>query len=160
INASGGKGGNLLTGLVVTNNEIAKNGIGEYPDAGNPTPNACGCSGGGKIFWSLNAVFTGNYVHDNYNAGIWFDFNNVGADIEENYIASNWGWGIYYEASYNARIADNSLVGNGWASDGAWPTSQYCSSTDPTYQCADGAGPSSAHWGNESAGAILLADSG
>ena len=149
----------ILTGDVVSHNEISSNGLGTYPDIpGNPY--SCGCSGGGKAFWTLNMQITYNYVHDNYNNGIWLDFNNAGANISHNYISSNWGWGIYYEASYNANISDNTLVGNGWASDGSWPTSSYCSTIDPTYNCADGQGPSSKHWGNESAGAILVVDSG
>ena len=69
----------------------------------------------------MNATVDYNYVHDNYNVGIWFDFLNSGADISYNYISSNWSAGIQYEASYNARIADNTLVGNSWPSDGPWP---------------------------------------
>lgn len=107
---------------VISHNEISANGLGEYPDSGGNSPNACGCSGGGKLFSSLNAQITRNYVHDNYNAGIWLDFNNTGANISGNYVSSNWGVGIEYEASYNANISDNTLVGNGWASNGAWPT--------------------------------------
>ena len=104
----------------IRDNEISWNGLGTYPDDSGPggSPFACGCSGGGKLFYSLNADCVGNYVHDNYNAGIWFDFDNAGALISDNYIASNWAQGIMYEASYNARITDNTLVGNGWASDG------------------------------------------
>ena len=59
------------------------NGIGSYPDTGRhrgQARTACGCSGGMKVFFSLNATVTGNYVHDNYNAGIWFDFDNSGAE--------------------------------------------------------------------------------
>ena len=33
-------------------------------------------------------------MHDNYNAGIWFDFDNAGALISDNYIANNWSNGI------------------------------------------------------------------
>jgi parallel beta-helix repeat protein len=106
---------------VISRNEISANGLGEYPDSGGNSPNACGCSGGGKLFYSLNAQITRNYIHDNYNAGIWLDFDNTGANISGNYISSNWGVGIEYEASYNANISNNTLVGNGWASDGAWP---------------------------------------
>ena len=103
---------------------------------------------------------TNNYVHDNYNNGIWLDFNNAGANISNNYIASNWGFGIDYEASYNANISDNNLEGNGWASDGSWPTSTYCSTWDSTYECANGAGPSSQYWGNLNAGGMYISSSG
>ena len=108
--------------LNISHNEISWNGLGEYPDDPGPggSPFSCGCSGGGKIFFSMNASVVGNYVHDNYNVGIWFDFDNAGALISDNYIASNWANGIVYEASYNARITDNTLVGDGWASDHTW----------------------------------------
>ncbi|HEX6519266.1 MAG TPA: right-handed parallel beta-helix repeat-containing protein [Streptosporangiaceae bacterium] len=106
---------------VISGNEISANGLGEYPDTGGNSPNACGCSGGGKLFYSVNAQITRNYVRSNYNAGIWLDFDNTGANISDNYISSNWGVGIEYEASYNANISGNTLVGNGWASNGAWP---------------------------------------
>ena len=158
FNIYGGPG-DILTGDVVTHNEISANGLGKYPDA-SPNPNSCGCSGGGKAFWTLNMTLTDNYVHDNYNDGIWLDFNNAGANISNNYIASNWGFGIMYEASYNANISDNNLQGNGWASDGSWPTSTYCSTWDSTYDCANGAGPSSQHWGNLSAGGMYISGSG
>ena len=84
--------------LTVKNNEISWNGLGEYPDTSGPggSPFSCGCSGGGKIFYSLNASIVGNYVHDNYNVGIWFDFDNAGALISDNYIANNWSNGIAY----------------------------------------------------------------
>ena len=158
FNIYGGPG-HILTGDVVTHNEISANGLGTYPDAA-PNPNSCGCSGGGKAFWTLNMTITNNYVHDNYNNGIWLDFNNAGADISHNDIASNWGFGIMYEASYNANISDNNLQGNGWASNGNWPTSTYCSTWDSTYQCANGAGPSSQHWGNLNAGGMYISSSG
>ena len=158
FNIYGGPG-DILTGDVVTHNEISDNGLGKYPDDA-PNPNSCGCSGGGKAFWTLNMTLTDNYVHDNYNNGIWLDFNNAGADISNNYIASNWGFGIDYEASYNANISDNNLEGNGWASDGSWPTSTYCSTWDSTYECANGAGPSSQYWGNLNAGGMYISGSG
>ena len=60
--------------------------------------------------YTVNATVDYN-VHNNYNVGIWFDFENTGADISHNYIASNWSSGINYEASYNANISYNTLVG-------------------------------------------------
>ena len=149
----------ILTGDVVAHNEISYNGLGTYPDAGS-NPNSCGCSGGGKAFWTLNMTVTNNYVHDNYNNGVWLDSGNAGANISDNYISSNWGFGIDYEASYNANISDNNLQSNGWASDGSWPTSSYCSTIDPTYECANGAGPSSQHSGNLNAGGMYISSSG
>ncbi len=144
---------------VISHNEISWNALGEYPDSGGNNPKECGCSGGGKLFFTVNAVVTDNYVHDNYNTGIWFDFDNTGANISGNYVASNWGNGIMYEASYNARIADNTLVGNGWASDGAWPTGgkYYCYAH---VSCANGSGPVTGAGGGFPYAAIYLPNSG
>jgi Right handed beta helix region len=150
--------------LVISGNEISKNGLGLYPDSdgsGGAT-SACGCSGGGKVFFSKNAVFTGNYVHDNYNDGVWFDTNNGGADISGNYFASNWGAAIGYEASYNANISDNTLVGNGWASNGAWPAGVNGGTCggDPGVSCTNGLGPVTGKSGDNPYAAIDLSNSG
>jgi len=122
-NAEGGFNISGAAGVMIASNEISRNGLGEYPD--NPgtgeSPYSCGCSGGGKLFYTVNADVVNNYVHDNYNDGIWFDFDNTGVLISHNYVASNWAAGIQLEASYNANIADNTLTGNGWASHGPWP---------------------------------------
>ena len=149
--------------LSVAHNEISWNGLGEYPDTGaspGASPFACGCSGGGKIFFSLNADIVANYIHDNYNAGVWFDFDNSGADISRNYIASNWGSGIFYEASYNANISDNTLVGNGWASHGAWPAGVDGRACYGGISCTDGDGPVTGAGGGNPYGAIDLSNSG
>jgi hypothetical protein len=74
----------------------------------------CGCSGGGK-FWEVDgATVTGNYVHNNFNVGLWADTNNTGLNFSDNYFASNWNEGLMYELSYNALIDANTFVGNGW----------------------------------------------
>jgi parallel beta-helix repeat protein len=147
-------------GLNVSNNEISYNGLAIYPDTGGSggSPNACGCSGGGKMGYTLNATVDNNYVHDNYNAGIWLDFDHSGADISGNYLSSNWGAGIAYEASYNANITDNTLVGNEWASNGPWPhgyNGGLCGNTD----CAVGGGAQGGFYGFPEA-TISIANSG
>lgn len=114
FNASGRQGA-LLRGVVISNNTIYANGLGDYPDN-------CGCAAGGKIFWSWDATITDNYVYGNYGAGIWADFNNVGLEVSGNYIARNWGNGLTLECDSNADIANNAFVGNGWASAGSWPS--------------------------------------
>jgi hypothetical protein len=74
----------------------------------------CGCSGGGK-FWEVDsAMVTGNYVHDNYNAGLWADDNNTGLTFTGNYISGNWGEGLIYELGYNAVIDANTFVDDAW----------------------------------------------
>jgi Right handed beta helix region len=149
--------------LSIAHNEISWNGLGEYPDTGNSpgaSPYSCGCSGGGKIFFSLNANVVANYIHDNYNVGIWFDFDNSGADISRNYIASNWGSGIAYEASYNAHISNNVLVGNGWASHGAWPAGVGGRACYGGISCQNGNGPVTGAGGGNPYAAIDLSNSG
>jgi parallel beta-helix repeat protein len=126
----------------ILHNEFSWNGIGEYPDTSGTgqSPFACGCSAGlGKIFYSVNTDIIGNYVHDNYNYGIWVDTNEAGDNISGNYIASNWAGGIFYESSYNANISDNTLTGNAWASDGAWPPGHNGGLCDG-FPCQDGLG--------------------
>lgn len=147
--------------LKIIGNEISWNGLGLYPDIGGTGGStfSCGCSGGGKIFYSKNATFVGNYVHDNYNAGVWFDTDNAGADISYNYFSSNWGSGIVYESSYNANISNNTLVGNGWASDGPWPAGVK-GGTCGGVSCADGLGPISGKGGGNPYAAIDLSNSG
>ena len=148
--------------LTVKNNEISWNGLGEYPDTSGPggSPFSCGCSGGGKIFYSLNASIVGNYVHDNYNVGIWFDFDNAGALISDNYIANNWSNGIAYEAGYNARITDNTVIGNGWASDHPWPAGVHGKDCYGGVPCGGGEGPVTGAGGGNPFAAIDVSDSG
>jgi parallel beta-helix repeat protein len=158
-NSSSGNGlpAIIVSGDIVSGNEISQDGLGEYPDLG------CGCSGGGKFLWSHNAVFTNNYVRDNYgDAGVWFDFDNTGTQVQGNYISSNWEWGILYEASYNALITDNTITGNGWGDNtivgtgGLWPSA----SCNDGNNCENGDGPNSGSYGNPSAGGLYLPDSG
>ena len=149
--------------LVITNNEISRDGLGEYPDTGSSpgqSPFACGCSGGGKAFFTLNADVVNNYVHDNYNVGIWFDFDNAGLLFSHNYVADNWSAGFFYEASYNADIADNTFTGNGWASDGAWPAGVGGGNCYGGVSCTNGNGPVTGLGGGNPFGAIDLSDSG
>lgn len=160
-NAQGGFNGGALNDNI-SNNEISWNGLGEYPDipGAGGSPYSCGCSGGGKLFFSVDADFVNNYVHDNFNAGVWFDFDNDGADISHNYIASNWGSGIEYESSYNADISDNTLAGNGWASDGAWPAGVGGRTCAGEVSCTNGLGPVTGAGGGFPFSALYLPNSG
>ena len=112
--------------ITMSHNEISRNDTCNFEDISpNPVPASympsncsgageranCGCSGGGK-FWRVdNAVVADNYVHDNYNVGLWADTDNNGFEFEGNYIARN-NIGIEYEISYNAIIAHNVFVAN------------------------------------------------
>lgn len=160
-NAQGGFNGSGVD-INISDNEISGNGLGIYPDTGGPgaSPFSCGCSGGGKLNFSTNATLNNNYVHDNYNAGIWLDFDNTGADISNNYIASNWGYAIFYESNYNANITNNTLIGNGWASNGAWPEGVGGQPCFGGVSCTNGVGPVTGGGGGNAYGAIYIANSG
>jgi parallel beta-helix repeat protein len=103
---------------VIENNEVSFNDPvkgGQIDYAGSPIQ--CGCAGGIKLLGETDDTVSGNYVHDNGDAGIWLDTNNAGITITGNYIAHNPSTGIIYEASYDGLIKNNVLVANGIASN-------------------------------------------
>jgi Right handed beta helix region len=112
--------------ITLSYNEISHNNTCNFGDVSpDPVPGSyipsncsgagetsgCGCSGGGKFWRVENATVAYNYVHDNYDVGLWADTDNNGFKFENNYIANN-NIGIEYEISYNAIIAHNVFVGN------------------------------------------------
>ena len=161
-NAQGGFGGSEGVDVVIANNEISWNGLGIYPDDSGPgmSPFSCGCSGGGKEFYTVNSDVVNNYIHNNYNDGVWFDTDNTGTLISHNYIASNWGAGIVDESGYNTVISDNTLVGNGWASDGPWPAGVGRKSCYNGVSCTTGFGPITGHGGGNPYSVLYLPNSG
>jgi hypothetical protein len=139
--AIGGSTGSFVN-AVMDYNEISYDGYSEYPDI-----HGCGCSGGIKFWQSVNAQFVGNWVHDNYNVGVWFDTNNTGALVEDNFITGNYAQGLTYEVSYNADIADNTLVENAL---GTGPLSGNGSITPALYiSSSSGAYISGSNYNNE-----------
>jgi parallel beta-helix repeat protein len=90
-------------------NEIAYNNDNLAVDAGWE-------AGGGKANSTRNLTFKSNYVHDNGGPGLWADTNNIYTTFDGNRIINNWGPGIYEEASYNATIINNTVIGNGMPS--------------------------------------------
>jgi len=108
--------------ITLNNNEISYNDTYNWESV-QP---GCGCTGGGKFWRVHNATVDNNYVHNNYNAGLWADTDNDGFQIENNYISDNFGVGIWYEISYNALIQNNNFVNNAWgagANNPGFPTS-------------------------------------
>lgn len=163
INAVGGptaynSSANILTGDTVTYNDFESNGIGNYPDDGYAVHGGCGgCAADAmKAFWTENFVFTHNKVNGGYDAGVWFDFNNAGANISSNSITNNWSIGLQVEGDYNMNITNNSLSGNGWGA-GTWPSG----SCGPggTYTCTNGYGPITGSQGGNPYSAIYVSDS-
>lgn len=127
----GSSGASKLTrgpsNIKLTGNEISYNNTCNFEDISpNPVPKSmrpanckgagqfseCGCAGGGK-FWSVqNADIENNYVHNNFDPGLWADTNNNGFIFRNNYISDNYSSGIVYEISYNALIQGNTFAGN------------------------------------------------
>lgn len=119
--------------VMLSNNEISYNNTCNWETTSpNPVPSAsrpancgtgefsgCGCSGGGK-FWEVDgATVDSNYVHNNYDVGLWADTSDNGFTVKGNYVASNYSIGFQYEVSYNALIENNTFLDNAW---GAGPT--------------------------------------
>ena len=112
--------------ITVTGNEISHNDTCNWEDdATFPiTPPAgctgagqfvgCGCSGGGKFWAADTGTIDGNWIHDNYSVGVWWDTNNTGWQADSNYISGNYADGIIYEISYNAQFNSNIFVDNAW----------------------------------------------
>jgi hypothetical protein len=96
--------------VVLNHNEIAGNNT---DDLEVKTP-GCGCTGGGKLWQSVDASVTDNYVHDNHGVGLWVDGDNVGLDANGNYISGNDAEGMIYEVSYNGLIRGNTFLRNGF----------------------------------------------
>jgi len=94
--------------LTIDGNEVTRNNTYSW-ETMSP---GCGCSGGAKFWGAGPGTVTNNYVHDNYNVGLWADTNVVGMLFEGNYISDNRSHGILYETSYNARIVNNTFRRN------------------------------------------------
>lgn len=128
--------------IILTNNEISYNNTCNWEDESpDPVPaadvpanctgtsagqfNGCGCAGGGK-FWEVDgATITDNYVHDNYDVGLWADTDNTGFDVSGNAFTGNWSVGYQEEISYNFSITDNTFTDNAWGdgpTNGGFPT--------------------------------------
>jgi hypothetical protein len=112
--------------ITVSDNEIAYNDTCNWEDvpsgnfpvtppsacAGIPRYDGCGCSGGGKFWHVLNSTYTGNYVLDNYNVGVWWDTDNAGETVTGDYFQGNFAEAVIVEVSYNAYINGNDFVDN------------------------------------------------
>jgi hypothetical protein len=147
--------------IVIQSNEIVQNGIGYYPDNAD---GGGGNSGGGKLLWVTNVTFgapgtcatgsgpdgtltvlqcqaLGNWVHNNYYVGTWFDFNNSGLDVNYNVIQGNFGYGLDFEASTNFEVLNNLIEDNGTSIDFSWPACSSATFNGHAESCADGEGP-------------------
>ena len=111
-NGQGGIGG-VGDDLLIENNEIARNCISGFK--------CFGFEGGAlKINSSTNATIRNNNVHDNFGHGLHFDIGSRNITFENNTVRNNEGVGIHYEISYDAKIRNNTVTGNGFHRDGSW----------------------------------------
>ena len=77
--------------------------------------------------------------------------------ISHNYISANWAEGIDVEQSYNGDIADNTLTGNGWASERRLAGGGPATAGSPA---PAGKGPDTGDGGGNPYGAIYLPNTG
>ena len=96
--------------LVIEGNEIAFNRTDTSWDPGD--------SGATKFHSTVGMVVRDNHVHDNNGIGIWLDGSNTDAVIEGNLVVDNDQAGIVAELGYSPVIRNNTVEGNGFASDG------------------------------------------
>jgi hypothetical protein len=100
--------GLLMTGCVVTNNNIK--GFDRGWEAG-----------GNKIVFTKGAIFENSIFTENKGNGIWFDIGNEKCQVRNCLISNNENAGIFYEISYSLHAHDNVIAGNGFAfNPSAW----------------------------------------
>jgi parallel beta-helix repeat protein len=95
-------------GPLVERNEIAFNNTAGYHTANG----GCWAAGGTKFVLTNHLVVRGNYVHDNYCAGLWTDIDNINTTYEDNRVENNYAQGVFVEISYAGVIRNNTIIGN------------------------------------------------
>lgn len=103
--------GELGTGMIAANNEIAWNNYAGYDYQWE--------AGGSKFLFTSGLIVEGNYVHDNYGPGLWTDTDNFGTQYAANELLNNEREGIRDEANYDTVIRNNTALGNG-NNEAAW----------------------------------------
>jgi parallel beta-helix repeat protein len=74
-------------------------------------------AGGAKFMQMSHLTVSNNYVANNDGPGLWTDWGNQFVTYSGNDVENNTGPGIDHEASYDAVIANNIIVGNGTHGD-------------------------------------------
>jgi parallel beta-helix repeat protein len=106
-----GIGGYQVAHALIDHNELYNNYLADLsPDT------ATGEASAMKFGKTTDIRITNNMIHDNHGIGIWFDTDNAGTVIDSNVILYNSYRGIMEEISYGAKISNNIISGNGWAS--------------------------------------------
>ena len=99
-------------GMLVENNEIAYNNYAGFDTHYD--------GGGTKFMKTLNLTLRGNFAHHNWGSGLWMDWDNKGALVENNRLEDNDGPGIFHEAGYDAIIRNNTVLRNGFNFYSGW----------------------------------------
>jgi hypothetical protein len=75
-------------------------------------------AGGVKLSLRQDVRLTGDWIHDSYGPGVWFDTNNRAVQIQGNLMEDNLAAGVWYEANPGAsnsgvQISNNTFRRNG-----------------------------------------------
>jgi parallel beta-helix repeat protein len=71
-------------------------------------------AGGAKLSATYNALFQGNYSHDNEGSGFHMDSSSYYTVFDGNVSADNTEQGIFHEISFNGVFRNNQLLRNGY----------------------------------------------
>ncbi len=93
------------TGGLILNNTFTGNNYGGFLPGWE--------AGALKVVRNTGVKFRYNCVSDNEGRGLWFDIDNVNAEIDNNMAWDNEQGGIIYEISYQGQIRGNIASGNG-----------------------------------------------
>lgn len=102
--------GSGADGVVVTGNEISSNNTRRV--------NVFWEAGGFKMVSGSSAVVSGNWFHDNWGWGVWFDYTGGNHQVVDNTFERESFGGVTYEASGpGTQIAYNTFIGCGFVAD-------------------------------------------
>jgi len=91
--------------VLVQGNEIAYNNYAGYEPGWE--------AGGTKFVGTTNIIIRGNYSHDNKGTGLWLDYKNSSALIENNHTSHNQLYGIQQEIGGSVIIRNNVVENEG-----------------------------------------------
>lgn len=100
----GGQGGNSLVEYC----ELSFNNMRDWEHR----VYGCGCSGGSKGWDHRGTTVRNCWIHNNLNAGLWWDNNNTLILVEGNYLNDNHSHALLIETSYNFMVRDNAFIRN------------------------------------------------
>lgn len=102
----------------ITNNRFAANNTAGYYKRDWE-------SAGLKVTYSQRTLIQNNLSAYNNGIGIWLDIDNKNYTIDNNIVKNNFSCGIRVEISFDGRITNNTITGNGFGHAGAGRGSDY-----------------------------------